>query len=152
MFDGSFGLLGRENHQKPSSTCWNHVSDKRVRKILRASLNLTFSKQQHTPKLKKYCNANHLAWAIERVSWGFKWQQVFFFDEKKHVKTGPKSSIITVMIFVKSLKSTRPGKCEVARSWSRGIFGSRVFRNYSSRRSPKQRVLLTNTFPTPASV
>ena len=59
------------------------VSDRRVRQILNASPYLIFTKRKHTPKLEKHHVSARLSWAIERVSWGAKWQQVVFSDEKK---------------------------------------------------------------------
>lgn len=80
---------GEESSKEIVASLGLPVSDRRVRQVLNATPHLTFTKRKHTPKLEKHHVAARLSWAIERVSWGPKWRQVVFSDEKKFNLDGP---------------------------------------------------------------
>ncbi len=70
----------------------NPLTSRRIRQILHNSPFLKYQKRKAQPKLTKLHIANRLRWASEKVTWGRKWREVIFSDEKKFNLDGPDGS------------------------------------------------------------
>jgi hypothetical protein len=65
------------------------LTPRRVRQILNTSPFLKYQKRKAQPNLTRLHIASRLLWASEKVTWGQKWREVLFSDEKKFNLDGP---------------------------------------------------------------
>jgi transposase len=62
---------------------------RRVQQIISSSPHLNYEKRKSRPKLKPEHITTRLQWASDKITWGRKWRDIIFSDEKKFNLDGP---------------------------------------------------------------